>query len=160
MAFQVCLCVDLRNKNLPRKPCRIQVSLCVRHLPRKACDASSFFCESTLHLQPSQKTMWRFKFVSVSTCTPLPFSKNRVAFQDFLSTCAPLTLPESHVSFHIVSLFFGRAAYPSTTCAVSSFCFALQSHSLPEPKIELEKKTYEAPHETKHVGPKLLPCTS
>ena len=87
VAFHFFLCVDLRTKN-PENHVAFQVflraDLRAMNLPRKLCGVSTPFCESTFaprtfpenhvafqvffagrpsHQKPSQKTMWRARYV-------------------------------------------------------------------------------------------------
>ena len=87
------------------------LEILAQHLPRNRVGVSRSFLYIAQQ-DPSQQTMWRFKFVFVSTCTPRPFPKNHVAFQVFFVDLRTINSPRKPC---IVSLFFGRSACPPRT---------------------------------------------
>ena len=87
VAFQFFLRIDLRAKNLPRKPCGVSFFLWVnlrnKNQPRNPCGVSFFFASRPSRQEPSQKTMWRFGFFCKSIFAPRTFPESHVAFQLF-----------------------------------------------------------------------------
>ena len=112
VAFQVFFSkADLRTKNLPIKPCGI----------------SCFFVSRPSHHEPSQKTMWRFKFLLwVNLRTKEPSSENHAMFQVFFVS-RPSHQESSHKTMWHFNFFcestFAPKKLPRKPCGVSSlFC--------------------------------------
>ena len=122
----------------PENHVKFQVLLC-QHLPRKRVGVSrSFFVHPATRSFPANHVAFQFCFcVNLHTLTLL---KEKCRFSSFfLSTCAPLTLPNNHVTFHCFMVVGLTPPEPSQhTMCCFKFLLALQSRSLPEPKLQLE----------------------